>query len=39
LRVAVGLYTPADGVRAPVVDAQGIRLEEDRILLAPTRAQ
>jgi hypothetical protein len=35
VRVSVGLYTPADGVRAPVVDAQGAREAEDRILLAP----
>jgi hypothetical protein len=39
VRVSVGLYTPADGVRAPVVDAQGVRQAEDRIVLAPTRSQ
>jgi hypothetical protein len=39
VQVAVGLYTPADGVRAPVVDAQGTRQAEDRILLSPTRGQ
>ncbi len=33
VQVAVGLYTPSDGVRAPVVDAQGARQAEDRILL------
>jgi hypothetical protein len=35
VRVAVGLYTPTDGVRAPVTDAQGTRQEQDRILLTP----
>jgi hypothetical protein len=35
VRVAVGLYTPADGVRVPVTDEQGARQVEDRILLAP----
>jgi hypothetical protein len=39
LRVAVGLYTPADGVRAPVIDAQGMRQGEDRILLRPSLGQ
>jgi len=39
IRVAVGLYTPADGVRAPVVDEQGTRQTEDRILLEPTHGQ
>jgi hypothetical protein len=39
VRVAVGLYTPADGIRAPVVDAQGVRQPEDRILLTPIPGQ
>jgi hypothetical protein len=37
MQVAVGLYTPADGVRAPVVDEQGARQADDRILVAPMR--
>jgi 6-pyruvoyl-tetrahydropterin synthase related domain len=37
--VAVGLYTPGDGVRAPVTDAQGARQADDRILLAPTSSR
>jgi hypothetical protein len=36
LRVAVGLYTPADGARAPVFDAKGVRQGQDRILLRPS---
>jgi hypothetical protein len=39
VRVAVGLYTPADGVRASVVDPQGVRQADDRILLAPISGQ
>jgi hypothetical protein len=39
VRVAVGLYTPADGVRAPVTDTQGTRQEEDRILLTPNSSR
>jgi hypothetical protein len=35
VRIAVGLYTPADGIRAPVVDAQGAPQADDRILLSP----
>jgi len=33
LRVAVGLYRRADGVRLPVFDARGARQADDRILL------
>jgi hypothetical protein len=39
VQIAVGLYTPADGARAPVTDAQGTRQPDDRILLAPARGQ
>jgi hypothetical protein len=35
LRVAVGLYRPADGVRLPVFDARGARQDADRIILTP----
>jgi hypothetical protein len=35
VRVAIGLYTLADGARAPVVSAGGERQVEDRILLTP----
>ncbi len=33
VQVAVGLYTPADGVRLPITDAQGARLSDDQVLL------
>ncbi len=34
LRVAVGLYSPTDGVRLPVYDQAGARQAEDRVLLS-----
>lgn len=34
LRVAVGLYNPADGSRLPVLDARGARQAEDQVLLS-----
>jgi hypothetical protein len=33
LEVAAGLYTPADGQRAPVTDARGMRQANDEIIL------
>jgi hypothetical protein len=35
LSVAVGLYTPADGARLPVMDSVGRRLPQDQIVLNP----
>jgi hypothetical protein len=36
LRVAVGLYAPGDGARLPATDAQGMRVPDDQIVLAPS---
>jgi hypothetical protein len=37
LRVAVGLYTAADGLRAPVLDHEGLRQPDDQVILPLTQ--